>query len=355
MINKTRKAAFTGLALIGSVALLAGCASAPSTSSTQGKSNFLPCVVSDGGGFNDKSFNQLALQGVTEAASSIGSKYVKVESKSDSDYAPNLESLVSQNCNAIVAVGFNLADAAVASAQANTNINYLLIDDQPSTTLPNLQPILFNTAEAAFLAGYTAAATSQSHIVGTFGGMQIPTVTIFMDGFLQGVNYYNTQNNATTKVLGWDGQTGSFTGGFQANDTARQIAQGFIDQGADEILPVGGPIYQSAAAAITSSGKTIALFGVDADLTKTDPTVASLVLTSIMKEISVATQTSVEAAANGKFSNSPYIGNLSNKGVGLAPLTNFSSWIPSDLQSKLDDLSQQIISGKVKVTSYLNK
>ncbi|MGV1033905.1 MAG: BMP family lipoprotein [Microbacteriaceae bacterium] len=356
MITKTRKAVLSGLALAASVTLLAGCASDTGASDS---AKILPCMVSDSGGFNDKSFNQLGYEGLIDAANGIGVTPITVESASETDFAPNLQSLVDQGCDVIVSVGFLLSAPTVESALANPDVNYILIDDAADNDFdgnidaPNIQPLLFDTAQAAFLAGYASAATTQSGIVGTFGGMNIPTVSIFMDGFKQGVDNFNTTNGKSVKVLGWDGKDGSFTGGFEANDTARQIAQSLIDQGADVILPVGGPIYQSAAAAIQSSGKEIALLGVDADITKTDPSVASIVLTSILKNIDIAVTEAVTAAANGEFSSTPFIGTLANNGVGIAPLTNFANWIPKDLQSQLDALQKKIVAGDIVVTSYL--
>ncbi len=359
MITRTRKVAISGLALVSSVAVLAGCASAPSDSSTSAAGDFLPCMVSDSGGFNDKSFNQLGYEGLMDAANGIGVTPITVESASETDFAPNLQSLVDQGCDVIVSVGFLLSAPTVEAALANPDINYVLIDDAADNDYdgtidaPNIQPLLFDTAQAAFLAGYASAATTQSGIVGTFGGMNIPTVSIFMDGFKQGVDYFNTQNSKSIKVLGWDGTDGSFTGGFEANDTARQIAQSLIDQGADVILPVGGPIYQSAAAAIQSSGKEIALLGVDADLTQTDPSIASIILTSVLKNINVSVQDAVTNAANGDFDSTPLVGTLANGGVGLAPLTNFSNWIPSGLQDQLTQLENKIVTGEIVVNSYL--
>src|SRR5699024_12422055 len=111
-----------------------------------------------------------------------------------------------------------------------------------------------------------------------------------MDGFADGVAYYNEKNGTDVKVIGWDvdGQDGQFTGEFAANDTAKQMAQGLLDQDADVLLPVGGPIYQSAAEAIRDSGGTAALMGVDSDVFLTDPSVQDLLLVSIMKAINVA-------------------------------------------------------------------
>ena len=107
---------------------------------------------------------------------------------------------------------------------------------------------------------------SDSGLVATFGGAKIPSVTAFMEGYAQGVKYHNEKKGTNVEVIGFEGgDQGSFTGGFAANDEAKGVAAGIIDQGVDVILPVGGPIYQSAMDAIADSGRDIALIGVDAD------------------------------------------------------------------------------------------
>jgi basic membrane protein A and related proteins len=191
---------------------------------------------------------------------------------------------------------------------------------------------------------------TETGVVGTFGGMDIPTVTIFMDGFAQGVDYYNEQNGASVQVLGGD----LFTGGFEANDAARQTAQTLIDQNVDVLLPVGGPIYQSAAAAIRDAGRDIALIGVDADVYETDPDVADLLLTSIRKGIDVGTQDAIVEAGNGDFDPTPFVGTLENEGVGLAPFHDWEDRVPAELATAIEDIQAQIISGEITVESYLN-
>ncbi len=358
----TKKAALGGLALFGAAVLLAGCASAPEGDGGEGggeASDFQPCMVSDAGGFDDKSFNQLGFEGATKAADELGVDLIDVQSDSETDYAPNITSLVDQGCDVIVTVGFALSAATVESALANPDIEYVIIDDAADNDFdgevdaPNIKPILFDTAQAAFLGGYAAADYTQTNTVGTFGGMNFPTVSIFMDGFKQGVDYYNEQKGKGVTVLGWDGSDGLFTGGFEANDTARQTAQSLIDQNVDVLLPVGGPIYQSAASAIREAGREIALLGVDADFTETDPSVADLVLTSILKGIDVGTYDAVLAAGNDEFDTTPFVGTLENEGVGIAPFHEFESKVSSTLQGELDDLKAAIIAGDVEVTSYL--
>src|SRR5215510_5559123 len=198
-----------GAAIVGVLTLaVAACGSKPSTDTNAGGNNankdFKACMVSDSGGFDDKSFNQTSYKGLQDAVKERGLTEVKAESKSDNDYTTNMTAMVNAKCNVIVAVGFKLEDATEAAAKANPNIKFAIVDSAPKAPIANLKPLLFNTAQSSFQAGYLAAAMTQSGKVGTFGGLQIPTVTIFMDGFAQGVRYYNQQKGKNVTVLGWD-------------------------------------------------------------------------------------------------------------------------------------------------------
>ncbi|HRN28410.1 MAG TPA: BMP family ABC transporter substrate-binding protein [Terrimesophilobacter sp.] len=354
----SRKTALSGLAVLGTSALLlAGCAAAPTDPSDPGTdpgaTDFKPCMVSDSGGFDDKSFNQLGKEGLDKASAALGVTGNAVESQAETDYPSNINGLVDDGCNIIVTVGFLLAAATDTAAQANPDVNFAIIDDS-SIDLANVKPIVFDTAQAAFLAGYAAASYTKTGIVGTFGGIPIPPVTIFMDGFYEGVMHYNEVKGTSVQVLGWDiakQDEGAFTGGFEANDTAKSTAQNLIDQNADVILPVGGPIFLSAGEAIRDSGKDIALIGVDADVYVTSPDLSDLFLTSIMKGIAVGVDEVVTTAAAGNFDNSPFVGTLENGGVGIADFHDFASKVDPGLQAELDALKAEIISGAITLNS----
>ncbi len=366
-ISRTKK--LVGVtAAAGLLIALAGCGAAPESTPSETADaidvveGFTPCLVSDDGGFNDKSFNQSALEGMEMAAEELGVEPIEVESSSANDYAPNLDNLIAEGCTFIVAVGFKLSADTIASATANPDVDYAIIDDwadadfNGETDAPNIKPLMFDTVQAAYLGGYAAAAWSAEagvNKVGTFGGIQIPPVTIFMDGFVDGVAKYNEDKGADVATFGWDvaGQEGSFTGGFAANDTAKVTAQGILDQGVDVILPVGGPIYQSARDAIADGGANTVMLGVDSDLAVVDPSVADLVLTSIMKRIDQAVYEATMAAATGEFDVAPYVGTLENEGVGLSGFGSFESQLPEGLVDELAALQEQIISGELEVTS----
>lgn len=365
-ISTTKKV----LGATGAAALLvalAGCGSAPEentggSAAPESADDFKPCLISDEGGWNDRSFNQAAKEGMDRALEELDIEGIEMESATPNDYAPNLETLVSEGCTFIVSVGFNLSAATVESALANPEIDYAIIDDwadndfDGATDAPNIKPLVFDTAQASYLGGYAAAAWSAQNgvnKVGTFGGMQIPSVAVFMDGFEKGVDKYNEDKGAAVEVFGWDtsAQEGLFTGGFAANDTAKQTAQGVLDQGVDVILPVGGPIYQSAAAAIADGGLDVVMVGVDKDLAVADPDVTDVTLVSIMKAIDVAVYDATLEAAAGDFDVEPYVGTLENEGVKLSEFHEFEAELPEGLADELAALQEQIIAGDITVES----
>ena len=349
-------------ALAGAAALaLSACGAAPEeTTGGEATSDFKPCIVSDEGGFDDKSFNQLGFEGATAAADELGTKLVDVQSTSASEYEGNVQTLVSEGCNAIVTVGFNLSATTIASAKANPDIDYIIIDDAADgdfdgkADAENIKPLLYNTAEGAFLAGYLAAGTSKTGTVATFGGMPFPSVTIFMDGFVDGVAKFNADSGKTVKVLGWDkeAQDGSMIGNFSDTEAGRTTTEQFIASGADVILPVAGPVGAGALNA-ASQAEGVSVIWVDSDGYEqaSNEQYKSLLLTSVIKLIGNSVFDTVSSAVDGEFSSEPYVGTLENGGVDIAPLHDFEDTVPADLQSKIDELREQIISGDLVVES----
>lgn len=302
------------------------------------------CMVSDEGGFDDASFNESAYDGMMRAAEELGVQTAQAESTDVSDYGPNLQAQVNEGCNLIITVGFLLADATAESAAANPDVHYAIVDFGYDEPIDNIKPLLFETDEAAFLAGYAAAAVSESGTIGTFGGMNIPTVSIFMDGYLAGANHYNEVNSASVNVLGWDGSEGSFVGNFSDAPAGQNITQGFLNQGADIVMPVAGPVGLGAASAIEGVDGAW-MIGVDSDWSQSAPQYADIMFTSVMKQISNAVFDTIEASMTS-FSNEPYVGTLENEGVGLAPFAEGT--VSDDVLAELEELRAGIVAGEIE-------
>jgi len=311
----------------------------------------LICQVTDVGGIDDKSFNATAWKGVQDAMADMGVDGKYLESQQQTDYEKNINAFIDEGCDLIVTVGFLLGDATAAAGEANPDVNFTIVDFAYDPTIPNVLGQVFNTNEAAFLAGYLAAGTTQTGVVGTFGGIQIPPVTVFMDGFALGVDYYNQQNGTDVTVLGWDpaAQTGLFTGNFESSDDGRRFGESLMDEGADIIMPVAGPVGLGTAAAVQERGDAY-IIGVDSDWVQTSPEYAPILLTSVLKNMDALTYLVIESVIDGSFEGGVTVGTLENGGVGLAPFHELESMVSSDLQAELEQVAADIVAGNIQTS-----
>jgi basic membrane protein A and related proteins len=316
----------------------------------------LACEVSDTGGIDDKGFNANAWKGMQDAQAAGFVKEVKfLESSAETDYARNIDQFISDGCDIITTVGFLLGDATKAAAEANPDQKFSIVDFAYDPTIANVLGLTFQTDEAAMLAGYLAAGMSKSGTVGTFGGINLPTVSIFMDGFAAGINYYNKEKGTSVKLLGWDAvkKDGTFTGDFSDKDKGKQTTQGMIQEGADVILPVAGPVGLGAAAAVQEAkAQGVMVIGVDTDWFEATE-YGDVTLTSVIKRMDNAVKASVQAAADGSFKGGVYVGTLANEGVALAPFHDFDAAVSAELKAAISDLATKISGGTVKVADYL--
>jgi basic membrane protein A and related proteins len=362
------RATFKVVAAVGAAALLAACGSATNapgsgsgtpksgSSTAATASKFLGCMVTDTGGIDDRSFNASSWQGMQEAQAADPSISVKyLQSQSSSDYTPNINAFIQQKCGIIVTVGFLMGDNTQTAAKANPNQKFAIVDYNYTPVISNIDALVFNTVQDGFLGGYLAAAESKTHTVATFGGQKLPTVTIYMDGFWDGVQYYNQQNHANVKVLGWNEQTqnGSFTGNFTSQTDGQTLTQTFISDGADVIFPVAGNVGLGAAKAVqdanTAAGSDkVNMLWVDTDGCVSAAQYCSLFLSSVTKGIQAAVKAAVLAAAQGTFKGGDYIGNLANGGVVLSPFHDFSGKVSAAVQAQLTKIKAEIISGQIK-------
>ncbi len=310
--------------------------------------DYKACQVSDTGGIDDKSFNETSYKGVTDAETQLGIEGKFIESQAITDFRPNIDSFINEGCDMIITVGFLLGDDTAAAAAEHPDQQFAIVDVAFDPPIDNVLALVFDTDEAAFLAGYLAAGMSETGKVGTFGGINIPSVTIFMDGYLEGVEYYNEQKGTNVEVLGWNGTEGLFTGNFDSTDDGRAFGENLIGEGADVIMPVAGPVGLGTAAAAQSAGNVM-IVGVDSDWYESAPEYRDVELTSVRKNIDVAVLDAIEADIAGEQLGTSYIGNLENDGIGLADFHDFDDAVPQELKDEIEQIRLGIIDGSIPV------
>ncbi len=342
------------VAALGSVALT-GCGSKP----TSGASGSAPakaagkkvsaCMVLDTGGVDDRSFNQSSWAGMQAANKSNPNVSVKyVPSNSGADYTPNIDKLATGGCNTVIGVGGLMSKAMTKAATDHPKVNFAEVD-APGTGA-NFYGIQYNTAQAGFLGGYMAASITKTGTVATWGGLPIPPVTIYMDGFWEGVQYFNKTKSKSVKVLGWNEQTkkGTFSNSFTDQGKGKSVTQQLASAGADVIFPVAGGSGVGAGAAAQAAGGKLKLMWVDTNGCESAATYCKYMVGSVTKNLSGGVQAYLAKAADGTYPKGNYIGDLKNNGVGLVDNNNSQ---PAALKAELAKIKAEIAAGTIKITS----
>jgi serine/threonine-protein kinase len=312
------------------------------------------CLVTDTGGINDLSFNQAAWQGLNDAAAANPGHITVAyrSSTSTADFSRYIRGFVSQNCAIIVTVGFLMARATENAARSHPDQKFAIVDYAYNPILPNVDDLLFNDVQDAFLAGYLAAGMTRTGTVATYGGEQYATNTIYLDGFWDGVQYYNAQHAAHVKVLGWNEptQTGVIANTFTDLSAGRRIADTFMSEGADIIFPVAGSAGIGSAKAVQAADRTgrhDSLIWADTDGCVSLPSFCPYIITTAEKNIATAVKTAVLDAASNTFKGGNYIGTIANGGVTLAPFHTYQNKVPASLKAELARIKTEIANGTI--------
>jgi basic membrane protein A len=374
----TRVAAFAGAAALVASAFTATAGATTKVAAHTTYATTKACLVTDTGGINDKSFNASAYAGLTNAkklSSKITIAYLA--SSQESDYATNISTFENQHCNIIVTVGFLMSEATWLAAVATPSQHFAQVDNNNAAPygdtsghagpLSNYLGLTYSTEQDAFLGGYEAAAYAASKNpsapkVATYGGMQFSSVTSYMDGFYDGVQYYNTTAKPahSVTVLGWNRatQTGTFIGSFNDQATAATDTTAFLTQGATTIFPVAGADGLGTNTAVKQWNASHSIKAnvewVDVDGCISDATDCSIFLNSITKGVTPSVTAAIVAQATAKWGNGGnYVGTLKNGGAAFVQdkgLTLFfSKTAGTALAAKIKTITNDIISGKIKV------
>ena len=367
---KTRMfALLTVLALLA--AACGGSTASPSASVDAGKGDYKACLSLDTGGPADKNFNQSAYEGL-EALKAEGFQTAYTTAVDDASYAPNIQQLIDEGCNSVIAVGYNQGTALQGAAldAANADIAFGWVDAtwalEDGTIPANFTGIDFQIDEASMLAAYLAAGISTTKVIATYGGAPYPGVTKFMDGWVAGAKYYADKKGVAIGVLGWDpvAATGTFnpsTAPFNDVVFGKTTAEAFMGQSADVVHAVAGTTGNGSYQAMMDASKYSV--GVDLDQCVSLPEYCGTLLTSAQKNIGAAVITAVNSAYEGNMGGTNYIGTLENGGVQIATLdrtesawtATFGTLVTAELKAEVEALKAAIIDGSVNVLEWAKK
>ena len=220
---------------VGALAALAGCGGGGGAEEGGAADDSVKIeMVTDTGGVNDQSFNQLAWAGMQQLEADNGWEVSYIESKQDADYATNLDKAYDDGADLIWGIGFAMAEAVNNAAEQNDDVQFALIDGTNDNGAENLTGVLFKAQEPSFAVGYIAARVSKSGKVGFVGGMSSETIQQFEYGFYAGIEYANKEQG--TKVT----YQGQYAESFGDAAKGKSIAQKMIKDGCDVLYHAAG-------------------------------------------------------------------------------------------------------------------
>lgn len=288
-------------------------------------------MVTDVGGVNDGSFNQSAWEGLQRAEKDFGITAKYLESATDADYTPNIETFVDEEYDLIICIGYQLSDALREQAEANPDVKFAIVDDATNSDLENVTCLMFEQSQASYLVGYLAGLTTESNKIGFVLGMSTDTMHEFGYGYLAGA----IDANPEVEVL----QTNANS--FADTAAGKTAANNMIADGADVIFHAAGGTGLGAIDACKEAG--IWAIGVDSDQSSVAP---ESILTSAMKRVDNACYDEIQSVLDDKYESGIITFDLAGGGVDLAPTTDN---IDAESLKKMEEVKEQIISGEIEV------
>jgi basic membrane protein A len=294
-------------------------------------------LVTDIGGLNDRGFNQLAYQGLQQAEDELGVEIRVLESKSDADYIPNLQTLADEGFDLIISVGFLMTEATAEAANAYPDTDFAIVDSAFDPAIANAEGLLFKEQETGYLVGYLAGLVSKTGTVSSVGGQKIPPVDRFIAGFQKGA----TDAKPGTKTLN------GYSQDFVDQAKCKEVALDQISRGSDVVFQVAGGCGLGALDAADQEG--VWGIGVDADQAFLGPHI----LTSALKRVDVAVFKTIESLVNGEFAGGEVTTfGLAEDGVGLGET---SPDAPADAVEQTKAQIEKIVAGEIQIPDTVGR
>ena len=332
---KFKKLAALSLSVVMSASMLVGCGNKSTEESSTASSEIKIGMVADLGGINDESFNQSAWEGLQQAQKDLGIEIKVIESKQASEYLPNMESLIDEDVDMVIGVGYTMKEDIQKQAENYPDTQFVLIDETYDTIPENVTPILFRENEAAYLTGLIAGKMTKTNNVGFIGGIQTPVVSRFEYGYKAGVNAANDKANVNVQ----------YAGTFSDAAKGKSIANQMYGNGSDIILSAAGGTGLGSIEAAKEQNKYA--IGVDRDQSDLAP---KNVLTSALKKVNVGVYDTVKEFVEGKLTGGQEkVYGLKEDGVGIPETTK--NLVPQDIIDYVNSMIEKIKNDEIKVPS----
>ncbi len=298
-----------------------------------------PAIIYDMGGKFDKSFNEAAFNGAKLWADETGGEFAEFEMQNEAQREQALRRFAQRGNDPIVVTGFAFGDAVNTVAAEFPDTKFAIIDmvvDQP-----NVRSVVFKEHEGSYLVGIMAAMASKSGTVGFVGGMDIPLISKFACGYVQGVK------SVSADIAVIQNMTGTTPSAWNDPVKGGELTRAQVDQGADVVYHAAGGTGFGVLQAASDAG--ILGIGVDSNQNHLFP---GKILTSMLKRVDVAVYNAFVDGTSGEFATGFSVLGLAEGGVGYAMDDNNAELVDAAMSEAVNAAAGKIKSGELAVHDY---
>lgn len=291
--------------------------------------------------FGDKSFNDSAKEGADQLVADKGITLKTIECKNEKIKQKLMDA--AESSKVVVAVGWECYEVEeVAPEYPDTKFIWVDNVAESVSEIPNLLCITYAQNEGSFLAGYVAAKSSETGIIGVVGGDDSVVINDFIAGYKDGARYAKKDIKVET----------IYAEGFENPKNGKECALTLADKGADVIFNVAGNTGNGIFEAARELG--FYAIGVDSDQKLTNPKYDEVILCSMKKDIGMSIYDTVVAYMDdGVWEGGREL--KTDMATGYISIAygdeNSKQLVSEDLKAKVANIASKIVDGKIHVDS----
>ncbi len=289
------------------------------------------------GSVNDKGWNQEAYEGLL-LIKELGCETAYSESVAATDYETVYRGYADLGYDIIIGHGVEFEDTAIAVASDYEDTTFWVTSSKLYQE-PNVGSIQNLNNEQGFIAGMVAALATESNIVGSVGGMEVPSIQSYMLGFEQGVAYVDEN----VKVLI------SYTGDFDDASKVKEQVNAYVSQGADIISHHADGAGLGLYEAIKETEDGVYAIGSVTDQNAECP---KKVLTSATNSMSAAIGTAVQKYVAGEFGAESYEFGIAEGVIGLADWHDCADVLSDEDKAFVEETLKKIANDEIEIENY---
>lgn len=307
------------------------------------------------GNLGDKSFHDSANNGMSLISEQLGANTKVIEVGYDqSKWEPALRDLCDEGHDIVVCGTWQMQEIVSNIAPEYPEQHFIVYDtsmdyaNDSKGAYSDVYSIEYKQNDGSFLAGVLAASMTKTGSIGFVGGMDNTVILDFLVGYIQGAQAVNPD----IKVIP------SFVGNFSDAAKAKELTFAQYQMGVDIVFACASNATDGVLQASKERGNQC--IGVDSDMAMlykdSDPELANLIISSVLKRVDKSLLLSAEAAQAGTLSYGSAVGlGINEDCVGLADNEIYQSQVPSDVRALIDTYTEKIKTGDIKVTTAFGK